>query len=222
MDKLEKLNIFKKRDFPKQVFQLKITLKDISPPIWRRVLISSYLTFADLHDVIQECFCWDEYHLHEFSYRYPEPPHWRISMKAIYPDESYPLEEDDLDFYDISEKELRLCDVFSDKLKYVSYLYDFGDNWDHSIKLEKVFKNENNFRSFLCVGGKRATPPEDCGGPYGYQKLIKKLANPKHPEYKERNDGIEDDFDPEEVKCPMTKMTPKQIELKFGAPLKKE
>jgi len=219
MKDAKKLHIFKERNVPSQIYQLKITLMGIKPPIWRRLLISNYCTFSDLHHAIQDCFYWSDYHLHEFSYRYPEPPHWRIHMQGKYPDDTYPP-EDHSDLYDIREDQLRLCDVFSTNLKKVNYLYDFGDNWEHSIKLEKIFPNNNNFRSFLCVGGKRATPPEDCGGPYGYQELLEIIGNPNHPEYGEMKDWVGEDFNPQIIKSPMSKMSPKEIEQKFGPNLK--
>ncbi len=217
----EKLFIFRKRDVPRQIYQLKITIKNISPPVWRRILISNYSTFSDLHQAIQDCFYWSDYHLHEFSYRYPEPPHWRIHMQAMYPDDSYPS-EDHSDYYDIGEDELRLCDVFSTKLKNVNYLYDFGDYWEHFIRLEKIFPDDNDFRSFLCVGGRRATPPEDCGGPYGYQELLEILENPSHPEHEEMKEWVGEEINPEIIKSQMTKMTLKEIERKYGPKLEGE
>jgi len=209
-----KLHIFEKQDAPKQIYQLKIVLKGIRPPIWRRLLISNHATFADLHHAIQDSFYWSNYHLHEFTYRLNEKPHDLIHIEGKYPDDTYPPEND---FNDIREDEIRLCDVFSSKQKTVNYLYDFGDNREHAIKLEKIFPNINDFRSFSCVGGKRATPPEDCGGPYGYQDLIEILENPNHPEHEEMKAWAGKNFDPEIIKCPMNKMTPKIIEQTFGS-----
>ncbi|MFW9990001.1 MAG: plasmid pRiA4b ORF-3 family protein [Candidatus Odinarchaeota archaeon] len=217
----EKLFIFRKKDVPRHIYQLKITLKNISPPVWRRILISNYSTFSELHQAIQDCFYWSNYHLHEFSYRYPEPPHWQIHMQAISPDESY-YPEDRSDYYDIREDELRLCDVFSIKLKNVNYLYDFGDNWEHSIRLEKVFPDDKDFRFFLCVGGKRATPPEDCGGSYGYQELLEIFDNPSHQEHEEMKGWVGEEINPEIIKSPMSKMTLKEIERKYGPKLDDE
>ena len=214
----KKLNIIKRRDVPKQIYQLKITLKDINPPIWRRLLISNYYTFSDLHHAIQDCFYWSNYHLHEFNYRLTEEPHFRIHIQGVYPDDTYPPEETFND--EIREDEIRLCDVFSTKQKIVNYLYDFGDYWEHSIKLEKIYPNNNNFRSFLCVWGKRATPPEDCGGSHGYQDLLEILVNPNHPEYEEMKEWVGEEFNTEIIKSPMIKMTPKEIERKFETDLK--
>ena len=212
--KSERLNIFKVREVAPQIFQLKITLRDISPPVWRRLLVSSHLTFFQLHEIVQECFYWAGYHLHEFSFSFPGQPHWRIRLRPNIPEED--LEVFDFD-YDAHEDEIRLCDVFSHKLKRVNYLYDFGDSWDHEIRLEKVFSNlGNEFRSYLCVGGKRAAPPEDSGGPYGYQKLLEILSDPRHRRHKEMKEWVEDDFDLEKVRCPMSRMQPKEIERKFG------
>ena len=87
------------------------------------------------------------------------------------------------------------------------------------IKLEKVFPNTNNFRSFICVGGKRAAPPEDCGGIYGYDRLLKILKNPLHREYKELKEWVGNDFEPEKITSPMKKMTLQEISDKYGPEL---
>ncbi len=212
--KSERINIYKKKDIAHQIFQLKITLRDISPPIWRRVLVSSYLTFFQLHEIIQEYFYWEDYHLHEFSFSFPGQPHWKIRLRPNIP------EEDDEIFdyeYDAREDEIRLCDVLSQKVKRVKYCYDFGDRWDHEIRLEKIYPNSSyQFHSFLCVGGKRAAPPEDSGGSYGYQKMLDALNDPSHHRHKEMKDWVDDNFDPEKMQCPMNKMTSKEIEQKFG------
>ncbi len=204
------LSIVKKNNVPKQVYQIKITLSRIRPLIWRRILISNYCSFLDFHDTIQECFYWDNDHLHEFRIHFAETPRTPIIIRGEYPDEPFSpeIEEDD----GIPENEIRLCDIFSENLKSVKYIYDFGDNWEHIIKLEKIFPNNNDFKSFLCVDGKRAAPPEDSGGPYGYQELLEILKNPKHPEYEEMKEWMDEDFDPEKIQSPMTKMTQKEIE----------
>ena len=207
------LNSFKKQDVPKQIFQLKIVIKEIYPPIWRRLLIANHATFSDLHNAIQDCFYWSNYHLHEFTFRLKVKPYSLIHIQGKYPDDTFPPENS---FDDIREDEIRLCDVFSSKQKIVNYLYDFGDNWEHTIKLEKIFPNNNDFRSFLCVGGKRATPPEDCGGSRGYQELLEIIGKPNHSEHEAMKIWMGENFNPEIIRSPMKKMTPKSIESTFG------
>jgi len=210
---LEPEPTIRKRNVPKQIYQLKISIKYISPPIWRRILISNYSTFAELHDVIQEFFNWDNYHLHEFYYYIQDYIHRQIRIQGLDIDGSF---SPNLDFYDAREDDIRLCDVFSTEQRAVNYLYDFGDNWQHNIKLEKIFPYKDGFQSPLCVGGKRATPPEDCGGPYGYQEILEIQENKKHPQYKERITWLGGKFDPNKISTQIIKMTPREIEQKFG------
>lgn len=202
-----------KRNAPKQIFQLKITIKDIKPPVWRRLLISSHCTFQTLHEAIQDCFYWVNDHLHEFIVRPKNDPYNGFHIQGKYPDGT---DSQNSLFDDIMENQIRLCDVFSEEQKSVAYIYDFGDNWEHEIRLEENFPHDDSLRSFICVGGKRATPPEDCGGAWGYYDLIDILNNPNHPEHEEMKEWAGEDFDPELIRSPMKKMTPKEIKKKYG------
>ncbi|MBD3193599.1 MAG: plasmid pRiA4b ORF-3 family protein [Candidatus Lokiarchaeota archaeon] len=198
---------------PKQLYQLKITLRDIRPPIWRRILVSNQLYFADLHHIIQIYFSWGGYHLYEFYYTDPFDPSIRyyIAGKREWA-ESSEIE----DYYHFMADEIQLCDVFSEGQKIVYYLYDFGDNWLHKIALEKKFPHKDGFDEPLCVGGKRAAPPEDSGGAGGYQEILEIKEDPSHPEYEEIKEWIGDEFDPQEITEIDVKMSPKTIENKFG------
>jgi len=106
--------------------------------------------------------------------------------------------------------------VFSKYCETVEYLYDFGDHWEHIIKLEKVFPHKDGLKEPLCVGGKNATPPEDCGGSWGYHNLLEILNDKRHPKYKEMKEWVGPTFNPERMDVLMTKLTPKQIEEKYG------
>jgi len=92
------------------------------------------------------------------------------------------------------------------------YTYDFGDNWEHIIKLEKVLPRDKNINYPVCIGGKRASPPEDCGGVWGYEDFLKIINNPDHEEYEETIEWAGGEFDPEyfDVK-----------EIKFDDPAKR-
>jgi hypothetical protein len=81
--------------------------------------------------------------------------------------------------------------------KKFTYTYDFGDNWRHVIQVEKVLAAEPGARYPRCVGGKRACPPEDCGGPWGYGDFLEAISNPKHPEHEDMLEWAGDEFDPE-------------------------
>ena len=167
----------------KKVYQLKITLKGIRPPVWRRVKVNGDITFEYLHQLIQTVMGWDNYHLYEFGDR-----NMRIGM----------IQDDDFgygeDIIDASKKELQT--VLKRKGSKIDYTYDFGDSWLHEIKVEETFNNEN-LEHPVCLKGKRACPPEDCGGVWGYQSLLEVLKNHKHPDYEEMKDWIDEDFDSE-------------------------
>lgn len=150
------------------IYQLKITLKGAKPPIWRRVMVEESATLADLHNIIQYCFAWDDSHMHEF-----EVKHVSYAPKEFEIDEAKNSAK-------VSLKQLKLG--LKDKF---SYSYDFGDNWEHIIELEAIKPMEAGKLYPYCVTGKRAAPVDDCGGIWGYERMIEILQYPSHPEYKE-------------------------------------
>jgi len=166
------------------VFQLKVTLRGTKPPVWRRVLIDGSSTLDQVHSVIQAAFGWWDYHLHEFEiggtrYGAPDPDgdDWGISI--------------------IDESGVRL-DSVAEAGSRISYTYDFGDNWRHDVVVEKVLPADATMTMTLpaCVDGRRACPPEDCGGTGGFARLLEVLADPRHPEHGERREWIGRPFDP--------------------------
>lgn len=205
-----------KKNIPCQIYQLKITLKDINPPIWRRILVSNYSYFSELHDLIQICFSWEGYHLHEFSFPHPFISNLRIYIKGVI---DWDIDSETADYYHFQADNIRLCDVFSETQRRAFYTYDFGDNWEHVITLEKIFPNNQSLNEPICVGGKRASPPEDSGGPYGYQEIIEILNNSKHPEYDSIIEWLEPEFNSETIDELDIKMSPKDIEKTFGPSL---
>jgi prevent-host-death family protein len=167
-----------------EVYQLKITLKHIRPPIWRRVLVPCSFTLGQLHNVIQVAMAgWHGGHLHEFEIdgsHYGEPP----------------SPEEDWGVTIVNEAKVKLEDILGEKSKFL-YTYDFGDDWQHEIVVEKVLPIDPQVRYPICLKGKRACPPEDCGGPWGYAELLEILANPSHPEYEDRCEWLIAEFDAE-------------------------
>ncbi len=164
------------------VYQIKILLRDTKPPIWRRVLVRGDSTLADLHRVIQVTMDWAGYHLHEFEMGgrcYGEPdPDW-----------------DDRDIVD--ETEVRLDEVITGEGVKMGYLYDFGDNWEHALLVEKVLPLDPQQTYPVCIKGRRAAPPEDVGGVWGYEEFLRALRDPDHPEHQDYLDWWgEDSFDP--------------------------
>jgi hypothetical protein len=160
----------------KHIYQLKITLKDIHPPIWRRIQIPENYSFWDLHVAIQDVMGWEDYHLHEFQANLMDGE--KISIKA-------------------SEWGQRITEWLSTENEQVDYIYDFGDCWEHKIKLEKILPAEESVDYPICIKGKRNCPPEDCGGVGGYEELLEILKDPDDEEYEEMLEWVEEDFDSE-------------------------
>lgn len=168
------------------VYQLKITLRDIRPPIWRRVQVRSDITLGHLHWVIQFAMGWTNSHLHSFSIQ-------GVDYSMSMPD----LGLDELDMRD--EQSVMLSKVMTgEKVKFF-YLYDFGDSWEHEVVVEKVLTAESDTSYPVCIKAKRACPPEDCGGTWGYQTLLKAIKDPKHPEHAFRREWVGSSFDPEDA-----------------------
>lgn len=153
------------------MFQFKITLRNISAPkVWRRVIVPENFSFHKFHLVIQESFGWYNSHLHEFS------PFGLGSFPAIGIPE---FSDDEI----ADDKKVKLDEIFYFPKCEFTYVYDFGDDWEHDILLERITKDNENFAT--CINGKGACPPEDCGGYSGYVDLKKIMKNPKNPEFEE-------------------------------------
>ena len=163
-------------------FQFKIQLKNVSkPPVWRQMLVPETFTFDQFHGVIQRCFGWGNYHLYQFS-----PQGY-----GSYPVISIPSKED-WEQPEMNPMKTRLKKVFKLEKQTFNYIYDFGDDWSHKITLEKILPGE--IESAVCLAGKGTCPPEDCGGPWGYENLKTVLADPTHDEYADTKEwlGLDD------------------------------
>lgn len=172
----------KSSDKSKEIYQFKISLNDVHLPIWRRVLLPSTATFKDLHKVIQVAFGWRDSHMHQFVIGGENTDHMYIVSKET---------EDHLDM-DNSSTELRMAeetttlfDIIPKMAKKLMYEYDFGDNWQHTVALEKTVPYKSGQSYPACIAGENACLPEDCGGAPGYENLCKVLGDPKNPEHKE-------------------------------------
>ena len=172
----------KKSVSTQKIYQLKISLKYIRPPIWRRILVASDTTLEQLHLIVQAAMGWYNCHLHS----------WTIGGVEY----GQPQGEYDSDMHD--EKTVKLSKIVAGEKFKFSYTYDFGDSWEHEILVEKVLAATTETRYPVCVTGKRACPPEDCGGAWGYAELLSILNDPENPEYEEKMDWLEDNFDPNE------------------------
>ncbi len=176
-----------KRNF-KKVYQFKITLEGIKPPVWRRIQVPETYTFWDLHVAIQDSMGWSDEHLHEFSV--VNPCTGGTESIGIPDDEGWgppvaPGWRRNIAFY------------FSEANPKAKYVYDFGDNWLHKVRLEKVLDRQPGVKYPVCVGGRRACPPEDCGGVPGYERLLEIVADPSHEEFETMREWLGDDFEPE-------------------------
>ena len=165
-------------------YQVKITLLDTNPPIWRTVLVPDTIILDDFHEVIQDVMGWMDCHLHQF----------------IAHEKSYGLldEEFDFDFEMEDESKYSLSHLLTKEKETLIYEYDFGDCWRHKVLLEKILPYDAKLILPVCIKGKRACPPEDCGGTSGYEELLEIISDQKNPEYEEVLEWIGEDFDPEE------------------------
>jgi hypothetical protein len=137
------------------VYQIKITLKASKPPIWRRMQVISETTLAQLHRMLQCVMGWEGYHLYQF-----------VVGGMEYGDPSILEEMEGED-----ARRVTLATLVQGAKDTFLYEYDFGDGWDHELLIEKVFPFEAGKRYPVCRTGKRACPPEDCGGHLGLRKL---------------------------------------------------
>ena len=179
---------------PNAICQLKVTLDDSEPAIWRRLLVPENISLYDLHEILQIAMGWTNSHLHEFT----------IARKN-YGDP----EDDELDNQGTrNETDYRLNQLYLREKTKFSYLYDFGDNWEHTISVEKILppdsyptgmlsKSAGGIRYPVCLEGKRACPPDDVGGVWGYANFLQAMADPNHEDHDDYFEWLGGNFDPE-------------------------
>lgn len=163
------------------ILQMKVTLLRSKPAIWRRILVPSDITFKKLHDILQVVMGWTDSHLHEFVVG---------GVRIGVPDPEYGDEDVRL------ESRVRLATLIPNTKRF-RYQYDFGDSWDHDITIEKVLDPDPNQPYPHCVKGKRACPPEDVGGTWGYENFLEIMKDPTHPEYETYFIWSGGEFDPQ-------------------------
>jgi len=162
------------------VHRLKVKLRSVKPPVWRRIVVRSEMTLEELSSVLEAAMGWHGGHLHVFDiagtyYGRPDPE-WG---------------HDDLD-----EGKFRVRGVLPDVGSKFRWAYDFGDGWEHDVVVEEIGPAEADVEYPLCLTGRRACPPEDCGGPWGYANLLDALADPSHPDHEELSEWMPLGFDP--------------------------
>ncbi len=170
-----------KKDAP--IYQLKVTLTGSRPPIWRRIQISGETHLHKLHRILQIVMGWEDYHLHQFvvgeRYYGTSQPDFDLEMEVK------------------DERTVTLGGVAPAVGQKFTYEYDFGDSWEHEILVEKILKPAPGVRYPVCIKGKRACPPEDCGGIWGYESFLEAIRDPNQPEHEEMLEWIGESFDPE-------------------------
>ena len=166
------------------IIQLKITLQETKPPIWRRLLVDKSTIFSQFHYIILTAMGWGGGHLYEFNingFRIGEP---------YKDDEGWGGK-----LIDASKK--TLGSLISDTKGKFAYTYDFGDSWEHSIKVEKFHQHDENVKYPTCIDGELNCPPDDCGGVWGFYDLLEKIKDKKHPEHKEILEWLDGHYDAE-------------------------
>ncbi|HPC02129.1 MAG TPA: plasmid pRiA4b ORF-3 family protein [Syntrophales bacterium] len=171
-----------------EVYQFKITLKGIRPPVWRRIQVPETYSFWDLHVAIQDAMGWLDSHLHSFQ----------VTNPATGTLETIGIPDDEWGSRGIQPGwKKKIAEYFSSLHPRACYVYDPGDDWEHDVVYEKTLPRDDREFYPRCIAGRRSTPPEDCGGPWGYANLLKVLEDPSDEQYEEALEWAGDAFDPE-------------------------
>jgi hypothetical protein len=168
---------------PDTIYRLKVTLRDIRPPIWRRVEVPGHVSLHALHEILNEAMGWTDSHLHDFEIGGVE---YTVPDDDMDPDR--PAEDD---------RRWRLDAVVTGVGTPFLYRYDFGDDWRHDVLVEAIDPPDPAVAYPRVTAGRRRCPPEDCGGPWGYAELLAVLADPGDPEHASTLESIGGTIDPE-------------------------
>lgn len=153
------------------VYQIKVSLDGIRPPIWRRIVVPGDITLDKLHRILQIVMGWEDYHLHQFTIagkRYGDAGQDEFGELGL-----------------LDERRHTLRQLLPRKGLRFKYEYDFGDSWQHTLVVEKIMISEEAGPYPACLAGKRACPPEDIGGVWGYEQYLAVLQHPEHPQHDE-------------------------------------
>ena len=158
-----------------RVYQFKVTLKGLKPALWRRIQVPETYSFWDLHVAVQDAMGWQDSHLHDFRVR---NLHTRKKERIGIPDE-------DFDLKILPGWECDIRDYFSIENSSATYVYDYGDNCEHTVKLEKILPRDEEMKYPRCTDGERACPPEYCGVIHGYKGFLEAIKDPTHEQHED-------------------------------------
>jgi hypothetical protein len=161
------------------IYQIKITLKGIRPPIWRRVLVRDDINLYTFHRIIQVAMGWEGSHHHKF-----------ISDSVQY---GIVNDRNDME----NERDYKLNKVLHDKSTNLEYDYNFSNGWIHKVQLEKIRPYATKEQLPSCIEGKRTCPPDDCGGTSSYQYFLDIKNNPEHVDYDLALEWLGDNYNSE-------------------------
>ena len=167
--------------FGPTVHTLKVTLRDVSPDVWRRVVVRSETTLPKLARTLEAAMGWESYHLHLFD---------AGGIQFGEPDEDFDSD------HVIDARKVTVKHVLPEVGSALRFDYDFGDGWEHDVVVEAIEAPQEGKRYPVCLDGERGCPPEDCGGPSGYGELLAVLADANHPEHEHIAAWAPKGFDP--------------------------
>ena len=182
------------------IYQFRVDLCEIKPPIWRRIQVPSSYTFLGFHCAISDAMGWLDSHLHEFIFKKSQGSEIIIGDPRNY--EDYPEgESPDI----LNEHKIRISQFFIKPKDKGIYIYDFGDYWIHLVLLERIIPKEEGALYPRCIKGKRRCPPEDVGGVSGYEDLLRIMNDPDDDEYEYTMSWCDGPYDPDIFDCTKVK-----------------
>ncbi len=170
-------------------YRMRVSLMGMESSIWRQIETPGSLTLGDFHVVLQVVMGWHDVHLHSFTVGKGRSARTYSQVQNVL-----------LDIYDsgdLDEESVILAEILPRKGSWFTYLYDYGDSWEHEIRVEKRWHERGTALTIRCLDGRGACPPEDSGGVWGYQDKLEMLANPKAPDTDGIREWMGEGFDPE-------------------------
>lgn len=194
-----------------KVFVFKVTLNGTSPKIWRRLNMIAHSTIGQLAGFIEAAMGFTGCHLHKFELSHPD------HVEAVMVTKSELAHQWAYGPHMMDERKAMIYKYFTLSNRNGTYIYDFGDDWEHSVELEEILDNSDfKLDTMTCVAGEGIAPPENCGGVTGYYRLLGIMNDPLHKEHEEMKDWLKrcccngeeflkqlavGQFDPAEVRC---------------------